>query len=125
VVVVGAGVAAAVVADGVALVCVVFAAPVVGVVVVVAVSGVAFAPHDPLPFAPQFAAAADALGVALGVAFAGVSVDFESPPQATMTADVPSAASVAAMFESDKFGRMRFLLAFFFSGRKAWREDRV
>ena len=37
---------------------------------------------------------------------AGV-VDFGvSPPQATRTADVPSAASVAARFESERFGRM-------------------
>src|SRR5262249_54220238 len=53
-------------------------------------------------------AAALALGaaVALGVAFAGVSEDFESPPQATMTAEVPRAARVVARFVSERFGRM-------------------
>jgi hypothetical protein len=95
-------VAAAVVVAGVAVV-------VAGVVVGVALPPVvaAAALSAGCAFALQLAAAL-ALGaaVALGVALAGVSDDFESPPHATMTAVVPSAAMVVARFVSERFGRM-------------------
>ncbi len=96
VVVVGEGVAAAVVAVG---------------VVVVGVAPDELVEATLPPLALQLAAAL-ALGaaVALGVALAGVSVDFASPPQATMTADVPSAASVVARFVSERFGRILCVL---------------
>ena len=108
------GFAAAVVFVGLAVDVVVAAAVVPAGAAVVAAVGVAVlavvaaaALSAGCAFALQLAAAL-ALGaaVALGVALAGVSVDFESPPHATMTAEVPSAARVEAMFVSERFGRM-------------------
>jgi hypothetical protein len=100
-------IAAAVVVAG----AVVAAAVVVGVAALPVVAAAALSVGCAL--ALQLAAAL-ALGaaVALGVALAGVSVDFESPPHATMTAEVPSAARVVARFVSERFGRMLMFSVF-------------
>ena len=59
--------------------------------------------------------AASGAALALGAALVSVAGVFDfgvSPPQATRTADVPSAASVAARFESERFGRMLMFFLF-------------
>jgi hypothetical protein len=125
-----AGAACAVVPPAFAVDVVVAAAVVVAGAVVAAgaaVVGVAVLPVvAATPSAGWFAlqlAAALALGaaVALGVALAGASDGFESPPHATMTAEVPSAARVVARFVSERFGRI--LMFSFFSSSK-WRVNR-
>jgi hypothetical protein len=47
---------------------------------------------------------------AISIAFTGEFGDGSLPPQATRTADVPSAARVDARCSRDRFGRMQELL---------------